>query len=87
MNRCDPNLHADLKDTRWRDLELDTVVGTVKLRVCHGFSTGLGHFVCPARDAWGIQAYQRVSPELEARLVYTAPETGSYEAAAQMAAI
>ena len=82
-----PQSGEPLKDTRWRDLQLDTVVGTVKLRVRHGFSTGLGQFVCPARNAWGLQAYQRVSPELEARLAYTATETGSYEAAAQMAAI
>ena len=33
----------------------------------------------------GLEAYQRVSPELEARLCYTATEVGSYERAAQMA--
>ena len=37
-----PQSGEPLKDTRWRDLQLDTVVGTVKLRVRHGFSTGAG---------------------------------------------
>jgi hypothetical protein len=31
-------------------------------------------------------AYQRLSPELESRLAYTASETASYEAAAKMGA-
>ena len=47
-----PQSGEPLKDTRWRDLQLDTVVGTVKLRVRHGFSTGLGQFVCPAAFRW-----------------------------------
>ena len=42
-------------------------------------------WVCPAREAWGLEAYQRLSPELEARLTYTATEVGSYERAARMA--
>jgi hypothetical protein len=62
------------------------VAGTVKLRVRHGYSRALGRWICPAREAWAIKAYQRLSPELESRVVYTARETGSYEAAAKMAA-
>jgi len=75
-----------LKDVRWRELQLITVSGVVKLRVRHGYSPALGQWICPARQAWGLQAYQRLSPELESRLAYTASETTSYEAAAQMAA-
>ena len=39
----------------------------------------------PARAAWGLAAYQRLSPEFEARLTCTATETGSYERAARLA--
>ena len=42
--------------------------------------------MCPARQAWGLQARQRMSPLLEERLCFTATMTGSYEAAAQVAA-
>ena len=80
-----PKTGQGLRETRWRDLQLTTVVGVVKLRVRHGYSVGLGQWVCPARAAWGLEAYQRVSPELEARLCYTATEVGSYERAAKMA--
>jgi hypothetical protein len=83
---CCPQSGEPLKETRWRDLQLDTVAGPVKLRVRHGYSPALGRWVCPARQAWGLPAYQRLSPELEARLAYTASQTASYEVAAQMAA-
>jgi hypothetical protein len=81
-----PKTGEGLKDVRWRDLQLITVSGVLKLRVRHGYSLALGQWVCPARQAWGLQSYQRLSPELESRLAYTASETTSYEAAAQMAA-
>jgi hypothetical protein len=81
-----PKTGEGLKDARWRELQLITVSGVIKLRVRHGYSPALGQWVCPARQVWGLQAYQRLSPELESRLAYTASETTSYEAAAQMAA-
>ena len=81
-----PKTGKGLKDVRWRELRLITVSGVIKLRVRHGYSPTLGQWVCPARQAWGLQPYQRVSPELESRLAYTASETTSYEAAARMAA-
>jgi hypothetical protein len=81
-----PQTGEGLKDVRWRDLHLSTISGVVKLRVRHGYSPALGQWVCPARQAWGLKPYQRVSPELESRLAYTASETTSYEAASQMAA-
>ena len=77
-----PKTGQGLRETRWRDLQLTTVAGVVKLRVRHGYSAGLGQWVCPARAAWGLEAYQRVSPELEARLCYTATEVDSCERAA-----
>jgi hypothetical protein len=81
-----PKTGQPLKDVRWRDLQLTTVVGVIKLRVRHGYSPALDQWVCPARQAWGLKGYQRLSPELESRLTYTASETTSYEAAAKMAA-
>lgn len=80
-----PKTGEALKEVRWRDLQLITISGVVKLKVRHGYSPGLGEWVCPVRPLWGLKAYQRLSPELESRLTYTASETTSYEAAAQMA--
>jgi len=80
-----PKTGEGLKDVRWRALQLITLSGVVKLRVRQGYSPALGQWVCPVRQAWGLPAYQRLSPELESRLAYTASETTSYEAAAQMA--
>lgn len=80
-----PKTGEGLKDVRWRDLQLRTISGVINLRVRHGYSWTLGEWVCPARQVWGLKAYQRLSPELQSRLAYTASETTSYEAAAQMA--
>jgi len=80
-----PKTGEGLKDVRWRDLQLITISGVVSLRVRHGYSPALGKWVCPARYLWGLKAYQRLSPELESRLTYTASATTSYEAAGQMA--
>ncbi len=80
-----PQTGAALKDVRWRDLQLMTISGLVNVRVRHGYSPALARWVCPARQVWGLKAYQRLSPELESRLAYTASETTSYEAAAKMA--
>lgn len=82
-----PKTGERLQEVRWRDLQLSTVVGTVKLRLRHGYSPTLEQWVCPARELWGLKPYQRLSPELESRLTYTASETASYEAAAKMATI
>ena len=80
-----PKTGAGLKNVRWRELQLRSISGVVKLKVRHGYSPTLGQWVCPARQAWGLQSYQRLSPELESRLAYTVGETTSYEAAAQLA--
>ena len=73
-----------LGNTRWRPLELDTVVGKVELRARHGHCPQ-GWF-CPAREAWGLKPYERKTPELQARLAYTASVVGSYAQAETMAA-
>lgn len=80
-----PQSGAPLTNTRGRNLTLDTVAGRVQLRVTVGWSESLSRWVNPVRQAWGLQAYQRASPELQARLAYTATEVPSYERAALMA--
>ena len=80
-----PKTGEGLKDVRWRELQMLTLAGTVKVRGRQGYSRTLGRWVGPARQAWGLPAYQRLSPEFESRLAYTVSETTSYAAAAKMA--
>jgi hypothetical protein len=74
-----------LEDTRWRRMELDTVSGKVELRARHGRQARRKKWVCPARVAWGLKPYERKTPELQARLAYTATVVGSYAGAETMA--
>lgn len=76
----------ELEDTRWRSMGLDTVVGKVNLKVHHGLCPEEG-WVCPTRRAWGLKPYERKTPELRARLTYTATVVGSYAEAEQLAGI
>jgi len=78
MEMICPESGEELEDARWRDLQLETVAGTVRLKVRHGYSAVLACWICPARLAWGLAPYARMSPELEARVLYTATEVGSY---------
>ena len=75
-----------LRQRRWRPLRLRTVVGGGGLKVGHGYDPRGKRWVCPAREAWGLAAYQQVTPELQARLCHTATVAGSYQAAAELAA-
>ena len=79
-----PETGEELENTRWRSMGLDTVVGTVKLKVHHGYCPEKG-WVCPTRQAWGLKPYERKTPELRARLAYTATVVGSYAEAEEMA--
>jgi hypothetical protein len=63
-----------------------SVVGDVRLEVCHGQDPTDGHWGCPIRERWGLQAHQQMSPALEQKLAFTATLVGSYEAAGQEAA-
>ena len=76
----------ELENTRWRSMGLDTVVGRVKLKVHHGYDPEEG-WACPTRQAWGLKPYERKTPELQARLAYTATVVGSYAEAEQLATI
>lgn len=76
-----------LENTRWRSMGLDTVVGRVNLKVHHGYCLEQEAWVCPTRVAWGLKPYQRKTPELRARLAYTATVVGSYAEAEKLATI
>jgi hypothetical protein len=74
-----------LQDRCSRTLVLRTVPGTVRLKVRYGYDPERKQWVCPVRQAWKLEPYQCVSPELQARVCETAIEVGSYEAAARVA--
>lgn len=80
-----PKSGNPLTDTRYRQLRLRTVGGSVCLRVRVGYSASAGRWVHPAREAWGLAPYQQVSPELQARVCQTATLTASYEGAVEAA--
>jgi hypothetical protein len=77
-----PKRGAPLRKTRWRPMQLKTSVGEVNVQVQWGKSAALHRWVCPAREQWGLAAYQKVSPELQELACFTATKTGSYEDAA-----
>lgn len=81
-----PRTGEELENTRWRAMGLDTVAGKVNLKVHHGYCPEAG-WVCPTRQAWGLKPYERKTPELQARLAYTATVTGSYAEAEKLATI
>ena len=82
-----PKTGEELENSRWRPLGLDTVVGKVNLRVRHGYDPEEEAWVCPTRQAWGLKPYERKTPELQARLAYTATVAGSYAEAEKLATI
>jgi hypothetical protein len=77
----------ELENTRWRSMRLDTVVGKVNLKVRHGYDPEEEAWICPGRQAWGLERYERKTPELRARLAYTATVVDSYAEAEKLATI
>jgi hypothetical protein len=65
---------------------LDTCAGTVTLRAHYGRHPKTRKWQHPIRLLWGLKPRQRLSPQLQDRVSYTAAETDSYERAAKMAA-
>jgi hypothetical protein len=80
-----PHSGLKLKRAQRIHMTLRTVCGEIELRVWYGYCRVSQQQVCPARLNWKMDKYQRLSPELEQRLCYTAAETGSFEKAALMA--
>jgi hypothetical protein len=67
-------------------MHLRTAFGVVALAVWRGRNPADGRWGIPIRQQWGLRAHQQLSPALEDKLAYFATVTGSYEAAAQLAA-
>jgi len=67
-------------------MHLRSAFGPVALRVWHGKNPADGRWGCPIRERWGLSPHQQLSPALEDKLAYFATVTGSYEAAAKLAA-
>jgi hypothetical protein len=67
-------------------MRLRTAFGTVALVVWRGKNPADGRWGIPIRQHWRLSAHQQLSPALEDKLGYFATVTGSYEAAAKLAA-
>jgi hypothetical protein len=67
-------------------MQLRTAFGVVALVVWHGKNPADGRWGCPIRQRWGLTPHQQLSPALEDKLGYFATVTGSYAAAAKLAA-
>ena len=80
-----PDTGAALQEARYETVTLDTCVGTIALRAHYGRHPQSGKWLHPIRLLWGLKARQRLSPQLQERVSYTAAETDSYERAAKMA--
>jgi len=85
LARFPPLSQARLVHVSRRPLRLQTTAGEVALRVAYGWDPESEQWVCPARQAWGLEPNAKMSPELEDRLCFTATQAGSYEGAAQVA--
>ena len=74
-----------LSQVRRRWIQLDSVVGVVKVRAPRGYEKQAGQWISPARQTWGLADYQRQTPELQARLTQTVTAVGSYQEAEKLA--
>jgi hypothetical protein len=74
-----------LKYRKKQRLKIMTCAGEIVVQSTRGFSTAQKRWINPARERWGLKARQRISPELQSRLVFNASATGSYEKAAATA--
>jgi hypothetical protein len=81
-----PKTGAGLTRRKRQRLKLMTCAGTLLLKTWRGYSMALKRWVNPTRERWGLQPKQRLSPELQSRLGFTATVAGSYEKAAVTAA-
>jgi hypothetical protein len=67
-------------------MRLRTAFGAVELAVWRGKNPTDRTWGIPIRQRWGLTPHQQLSPALEDKLAYFATVTGSYAAAAQLAA-
>jgi hypothetical protein len=80
-----PQSGQGLQRRKRQRLKLMTCVGTIVLKSWRGYSEALQRWVNPVRERWGLKPKQRLSPELQSRLGFTATVAGSYQKAAATA--
>jgi hypothetical protein len=80
-----PETGEALQEARYQTVTLDTCAGTVTMRAHYGRHPRTWKWQHPIRLLWGLNPRQRLSPQLQDRVSYTAAETDSYERAAKMA--
>jgi hypothetical protein len=80
-----PETGAALQAACYETVTLETCAGTVTLRAHYGRHPKTRKWQHPIRLLWGLKPRQRLSPQLQDRVSYTAAETDSYERAAKMA--
>jgi hypothetical protein len=67
-------------------MHLRSAYGVLEVVVWRGQNPVDGTWGCPMRQHWGLSPHQQLSPAWEDKLAYFATVTGSYEAAAKLAA-
>jgi len=80
-----PETGEALQEARFETVTLDTCAGTITFPAHYGRHPRTGKWQHPIRLLWGLEPRQRLSPQLQDRVSYTAAETDSYERAAKMA--
>ena len=81
-----PHTGQRLQEACYEPVTLETCAGTVTLRAHYGRHPQTRKWQHPIRLLWGLKPRQRLSPQLQDRVSYTAAEADSYERAAKMAA-
>lgn len=87
MCRRFPPLGNPLNRLRRRSITIRTLGGDVTVDAPYGLDCETGSWHSPVREAWGLEAHDRTSPELAERLCRTATATLSYEKCAQVASL
>jgi len=80
-----PHSRRPARQARRQNLLLRTLVGAIELQVWYGYDSVRQTWGCPMRQRWGLLPYQRFSPALEDKVLFTATATGTYEQAAAVA--
>jgi hypothetical protein len=80
-----PGSGEHLRDARFRNLPLNTTLGTVCIRAHYGYDRRAKRWTFAVRDLWRLAPRQEISPELEQQISFTAVECGSYQKAQALA--
>ena len=80
-----PETGEALQEARFENVTLDTCAGTITFPAHYGRHPQTGKWQHPIRLLWGLKPRQRLSPQLQDRVAYTAAQTDSYERAAKIA--